>query len=371
MKKQINSLYIHIPFCKSICDYCDFAKLQYFRNFAVNYLSALKNEIDYYKINQTFETIYVGGGTPTSLDNDLLEQLLIMIQPFRDENTVEFTFECNVDNLNKEKLLLLKKYGVNRLSFGVESTDDRILKSINRTHSFNDVISAFNLAKELEFNNISADLILGLPNVTEKMLLNDISNLVKIGFNHISCYSLTVHEHTVFYLKNIKEPNQDYARNCYDLINDYLTKNGFEHYEISSWAKNNTYSLHNLCYWKNKQYYGLGLGVSGYIGNLRYTNTKNFQKYLKGDFIDYKEIVTSKDEEEYYILLNLRTKFGIDLNEYKKLFNDDFFYKYKDILTNYINNNLLKINESKTRIFPTYEGMMILDQIIVDLFTKF
>ena len=368
MKNQINSLYIHIPFCKNICDYCDFTKLQYFRNFAISYLEALKKEFNFYKIGQTFETIYVGGGTPTALDNDLLEDLLVMIQPFINKNNCEYSFECNVETLTKDKLILLKKYGVNRLSFGVESTDNRILKSIHRQHTFEDVINAYNIAKEVGFNNISADLILGLPNVSEKMLLNDISNLVNIGFNHISCYSLTVHEHTVFYSKHIQEPTEDFARNCYDLINDYLLKNGYDHYEISSWAKNNTYSKHNLCYWKNSHYYGLGLGASGYISDLRYSNTKNFQKYLKGEFVDYREKVTIKDNEEYFILLNLRTKFGINLDEYKKLFNANFLYKYKDIINKYIDNKFIIYNKEEGRLFPSYEGMMVLDQIIVDLF---
>ena len=219
MMKKINSLYIHIPFCESICDYCDFTKLQYFHNFAINYIKVLKQEIASKNINYKLKTIFIGGGTPTSLEDDLFEDLLSYLSTFVDNQT-EFSIEANPESLTISKLKLMKKYGVNRISIGVESTDDKILKSINRKHSFSDVKSAIKNARELGFDNINLDLILGLPNVTFNLLNKDIENILSLNPDHISCYGLTVHEHTVFYLNGIKPPKDDTLRKMYDLVNE-------------------------------------------------------------------------------------------------------------------------------------------------------
>lgn len=363
--KKINSLYIHIPFCESICDYCDFTKLQYFHNFAVSYINQLKNELDSLKINRRLKTIYIGGGTPTSLEDELFEKVLSFLVPYLDEN-YEFTVECNPESLSLNKIKLMKKYGVNRLSIGVESTDDRILKSINRKHTFLDVKNAVNLAKEIGINNINLDLILGLPNVSKSMLIKDVKNILSLDVNHISCYGLTVHEHTVFFNKNIEPPMDDELREMYDIVNELLHSKGYIHYEVSNWSKPNYYSRHNLTYWKDENYYAIGLGASGYIDNIKYTNTKNLTTYLKDYSIkDYQEEISKEDDETYYIMLNLRTIFGLNLREFSSIYNKDLYSLHRDYIDKCIKVGHLILENDILK--PSEEGLMILDQIILEL----
>ena len=364
-KNKVNSLYIHIPFCESICDYCDFTKLQYFRIFAKPYLKKLKEELSSLVENKELETIYVGGGTPTSLEDDLFLELLEIIKPYS-HSVKEYTFECNPESLSLKKIKLLKDYRINRISIGVESTDDKILKSINRHHTFNDVKKAINLLRENGISNINLDLILGLPNVTENMLKKDIKNILSLNPTHISCYSLTVHEHTVFSINEICPPTEEFAYLAYKMINEILCKNGYVHYEVSNWCKPNYQSKHNLTYWRNEQYYGAGLGASGYIEAIRYKNTTNLKEYLLGNNKKEEEIVGKKDLEEYQIMLNLRTNEGIDLDHFINIFNKDIYNSHKKVIDDYINQGYLKIENN--HLLATFDGMMILDKITLDLF---
>ena len=367
MMKKINSLYIHIPFCDSICDYCDFTKLQYFHNFAVKYIESLKQEIASKNISYKLKTIFIGGGTPTSLEDELFEDLLSYLSTQVD-NSTEYSIECNPESLTKTKLEIMKKYGVNRISIGVESTNNNILKSINRKHTFEDVQKAVELARSKGINNINLDLILGLPNVTFNLLEKDIENILSLNPNHISCYGLTVHEHTVFFINGIKPPKDDVLRRMYDLVNLRLTEAGYEHYEVSNWAKPDCECEHNLTYWRDEQYFGCGLGASGYEDSVRYTNTRNLHKYIK----DYKEkeseeVVTLSDDKTYYIMTNLRTKYGINLDCYKEKFNEDLLNKNREYLEKLFNSGLAYIQEETNSLICTYEGMMVLDQIILNL----
>lgn len=361
---DIHSLYIHVPFCEHLCDYCDFPKLQYFRTFAEKYIVSLKTELDSYQINHKLKTIYVGGGTPTALDDDLFEQLLKIIKPYS-EGVEEYTFEANPESLSEEKLLLMKEYGVNRISIGAESTDDQILASINRHHTFSDVKTAISSARKMGFDNLNVDLIIGLPHVSEVLFRKDLANILDLDVEHISLYSLTVHPHTVFSMKGVNEPKEDFARALYDIAEEALTKKGYVHYEISNWAKPGKESKHNFTYWKDEQYYGIGYGASGFVGNKRYTNTRNLEKYLSGQFIEESEIVNIKDDKVYFIMLNLRTNQGIDLVEYQTRFKEDLLESKKEDIQRFIKDRLLKIENH--RLIATYNGMMILDQIILEL----
>ena len=366
MKSNVYSLYIHIPFCEHLCDYCDFPKLQYFRTFAEKYLVTLKSELNSYNIDHELKTIYVGGGTPTALEDDLFEQLLQIINPYT-KGVEEYTFEANPESLSEKKLSLMKHYGVNRISIGVESTDDKILAFINRHHTFSDVKTAISSARKMGFDNLNVDLIIGLPHVSGALFRKDLVNILDLDVEHISLYSLTVHPHTVFSLKGIEEPEEEFARKLYDIAEETLKANGFIHYEVSNWAKPGRESKHNFTYWKDKQYYGIGYGASGYVGNVRYTNTRNLDKYLKGQYIEEKEIVTSEDDKTYFIMLNLRTNQGIDLKEYQNRFREELLKVKKTEIENFLDQDLLKIDEENHRLTPTYNGMMVLDQIILEL----
>lgn len=368
--KVVKALYIHIPFCERICDYCDFAKLQYFRIFAVDYLSSLKKEIDSYHINpDNIETIYVGGGTPTSLEDDLFLELLKTIEPYS-RRVKEYTFEANPESLSLTKLKMMKDFGVNRLSIGVESTNDKILKSINRGHTFQDVQNAVINAKKMGFDNLNVDLIIGLPQVSKALLIKDLDNILSLDVQHISCYSLTVHPNTVFFSKGIEEPNGDIAREYYDIVESKLKENGYIHYEISNWSKPGKESLHNYVYWKDEQYYGIGLGASGYIKDIRYTNTRSIQKYNQGKYVDQKEVVSLDDDKTYFIMLNLRTIRGLLFDEYQERFGEDFYQKNKEDIDELLKENLIVLDNKLGRIYPTYDGMMILDQIIMRFIEK-
>lgn len=367
MTNKPSSLYIHIPFCEHICHYCDFPKLQYFTSLAEKYLARLQEELVSLAIDHPLKTIYIGGGTPTSLEDTLFEKLLDMIQPYSKE-VEEFTIEANPESLSVPKLNLMRKYGVNRISLGVESTDDKILSLLNRHHTFNDVKVAIQNARKLGFDNINVDLILGLPQVNKSMLLNDINRLIGLEVDHISCYSLSIHPHTKFYLDGIKEVSEDYSRELYDLIVKRLNEEGYIHYEVSNWAKPGFFSLHNLTYWKDDQYYGIGLGASGFVDKYRYRNTNSINQYNDGHFLDSRELVTYEDDKTYYIMLSLRTVFGLSFVEYQKRFGEDFLSIHQKSIESFIDEGLLKIE--KKHLIPTYEGMMILDQIIVQFISE-
>ena len=354
MNKEPESLYIHIPFCNKICDYCDFTKLQYFRNFAVSYLAALKDELDSYHIKD-LKTIYVGGGTPTALEDDLFEELLEIIDTYTDK-VKEYTFEANPESLSLNKIKMLKSHGVNRVSIGVQTTNDKILKMVNRDHTFEQVKTAIKSLKENGIDNINVDLILGLPHTSENILKEDLKNILSLDVKHVSCYGLTVNPHTVLYNKGFKEPEGDLLRAYYDIVEEILTNHGFVHYEVSNWAKPGYQSEHNLTYWRNEQYYGCGLGASGYIKDIRYKNTVNLSQYLTRVFISEKEVASEKDKLTYQIMLNLRTTEGLDAS---------FVVNKKKEIDELISGGFL-IKEGN-RLKATYQGMMTLDQIILKL----
>ena len=356
-KNNPKALYIHIPFCETICDYCDFTKLQYFRNIATDYLKALQNElVNKVKNREWIETIYIGGGTPTALEDDLFEELLMMVEPFS-KNVKEYTIEANPESLSLNKIKMMVSHHINRVSIGVESTDDKILKAINRPHTFEDVKEAVSNLKKNGLTNINLDLILGLPNVSMKMLEKDINNILSLNPNHISCYSLTVNPHTVFYLNDIEPPSEDFAYDAYKMIDETLSKAGYEHYEVSNWARPGCRSEHNLTYWRNNAYYGVGLGASGYEGYIRYKNTSNLKKYLSGNLVEESEIVDSKSFKKYQIMLNLRTLEGLDCGVVSSKKNE---------IDKYIKSGHIVFKGN--RIVPTFDGMMILDKIVLDLF---
>ena len=197
------------------------------------------------------------------------------------------------------------------------------------------------------------------------MLEKDIKNILSLNPNHISCYSLTVHEHTVFYINKIEEPDEEYAYNAYKVINELLENSGYSHYEVSNWAKPGFESKHNLTYWYNKRYYGIGLGASGYIDNVRYKNTTNLEKYISNKNELEEEIVGLEDEKQYEIMLQLRTKFGLNLKDFQEKFGEDLYKLHKQVIDDYVARGYLVY--ANDTISPTFEGMMILDKIYLDL----
>lgn len=340
------SVYIHIPFCKHICTYCDFAKMYHDDKWIDNYLDSLENEIKTNYKGEDIKTIYIGGGTPSSLSIKDLNRLFDIIKLFKYKD-IEFTFECNVEDINDELLVLLKNNRVNRLSIGIETTNEKYLKFLGRTYSKSDIIKNIELSKNY-FENISVDLMYALPNETIDELKEDINFIKSFDIPHISTYSLIIEPHTVIYNKGIKNIDEDLDRKMYDLICNELSN--YNHYEISNFGKNGYESKHNLVYWNNENYYGFGLGAGGYINNTRYINTRNIVEYINGNYVLESNELTKDEIVENAFILGLRKINGINKIDFKNKYNLDI--DDLDIVNKLIKENKLiddginiKINE--------------------------
>ena len=317
MKSKITNCYIHIPFCNTICSYCDFCKLYYVDKYIDKYLDKLEEEINSIYQGEVLETIYIGGGTPSSLNIKQLERLFNILEVFKRSKDIEFTIESNFENITKEKLLLYKKYGINRLSFGLESIDENNLTFLNRNITKKKINNTINSCRSLGFNNINIDLIYALPVEDISILKNDLDYIFSLDIEHISTYSLMIEDHTMLKINNIESISEELDYEMYKLICKEMLNHNYEHYEISNFSKPGYYSKHNLCYWNNDNYYGFGLGASSYIDNKRITNTRSINKYLKGNYrLDIIEL-SNNDLIEYKIMLNLRKAEGISLKEVK------------------------------------------------------
>jgi len=310
-------VYIHIPFCKQICSYCDFPKMYYKDDWVDKYLLALEKEIKTYYKNEIISTIYIGGGTPTSLNTKQLEKLLKLTNLFNKDN-IEFTCECNID-VDLEQLKLLKKYGVNRISVGVQTINEKGLKLLNRTHSKEEVETKIKLIAKY-FDNINVDLIYAYLNQTIEDVKDDLNFILRLPITHLSAYSLIIEPNTKLYIDNIPSIDEDIDFKIYEIIKETLKNNDFVHYEISNYSKLGFESKHNLGYWDNLNYYGFGLGASGYINNIRYDNTKSLTKYLNSCYRFNEYSVSKQEEIENTFILGLRKIKGINKKQFEKRF---------------------------------------------------
>lgn len=363
LKSIVKSCYIHIPFCKKICSYCDFCKIFYNEALVDKYLISLEKEIDSLYKNEVLETIYIGGGTPSSLNLEQLEKLFKIINKLKKSSNTEYTIECNFETISEEKLNLFKKYGINRLSFGIESINETNQKLLERENKEEEIINVINLAKEKGFNNINVDLMYALPNETLEILNKDIEFVLSLDVEHISTYSLIIEEHTKLHINKTSNINDELDEEMYKLICKRLKENKYLHYEISNFSKIGKESKHNTCYWNNDEYYGFGLGASSYINNYRNTNTRSITEYLKDNYLKEKELVSKKDKEEYEILLNLRKSEGISLIEFKEKYKVNFLDKYK--VDSLIKNNFLKLENN--HIYIPEDKWYISNEIIVKI----
>src|SRR5574344_1054540 len=300
----MDAVYIHIPFCKSICSYCDFCKLLYNEKWIEEYLDVLNIEIKEKYNDEEIRTIYIGGGTPSSLSPRFLLKLFDIIKLFHLSLQCEFTFECNLNNIDTNLLTILKDNGVNRLSIGIESFNSKKLAFMHRNHSFLEAKEKISLCRQMGFNNINIDLIYGIPKESIHVLKQDLKKIIKLSPEHVSTYSLIIEDNTMISKLNPIDEDTDYE--MYKNIIRLLTKHDYLHYEISNFAKKGYESKHNSNYWLNNNYYGFGLGAHGYIGNVRYENTRNINNYLNKKII-LKQNVLSKEYDLFnYIMLGFR-----------------------------------------------------------------
>lgn len=360
---MIKSCYIHIPFCNKICSYCDFPKIYNIKKYVNSYLDSLEKEIDSIYKGEVLDTIYVGGGTPSSLDINELRKLFNIIKKLKVSNNLEYTIEGNFESTTKEKLDLYKEYGINRLSFGLESTNKNNLDFMERELNKEDVINKINYCKEIGINNINVDLIYAIPKETIDILKEDIEFIKELDIPHISTYSLIIEPHTLLSINNTHNIDEELDSKMYEYICKELKDIGYNHYEISNFSKEGYESKHNTCYWNNDYYYGFGLGTSSYIDNKRITNTRSITKYIEGKYKLDEEIINKHDEIEYEIILNLRKSTGINLtnfkNKYNKELNDLYNYNYL------LDNKFLELD--KDNLYIPENKWYISNEIIVEL----
>ena len=345
---MIKSCYVHIPFCEKICSYCDFCKMFYNKKIVDKYLDSLEEEIHTLYNGEELETLYIGGGTPSSLNIEQLERLFEILNIFEKNKNIEFTIECNFSNIDKEKLELFKKYGVNRLSFGLETTSKKQLDFLERREDLDNTRNIIELAKNMGFNNINVDLMYALPGEEISDLKKDLEVIYSLNIEHVSCYSLIIEEHTKLGIKNIENINEELDYEMYNVICDFMRDHGYKHYEISNFSKEGYHSRHNLVYWNNLEYYGFGMGASSYIDNRRCSNTRSINKYLNGEYLLEEEYLDLEDLVYYEVMLNLRKSDGIDLDKlYSKYRVNIDYHELVKLGLLKVNKNMLYIPEDK------------------------
>ncbi|MDF2699578.1 MAG: coproporphyrinogen oxidase [Haloplasmataceae bacterium] len=349
------NVYIHIPFCQRICHYCDFPKRVSKTEQIDEYLLALEKEIKMYQLREKLDTLYLGGGTPSILNEKQLHMLKRITSQFSFNNNYEFTIECNPEHITTEKVNFYKEMGVNRISLGVQTFNDRLLKLLNRGHKKTDVINAINIIKTSGINNVSIDLIYAIPMQTMENLKEDLEIIKTLDLTHISAYSLILEEKTVFEKmindKKMTLVDNEIEAEMFQFIMKNLKEIGFKHYEISNYAKNNYESKHNKIYWQNQTYYGFGMGASGYLGNIRYYNENHVQSYINK--IDQNQCpimnqdqLTLDDQIKEEMLLGFRLMDGIKIEEINNKYNINVLDYFKDQITQLLKKGWITIDQS-------------------------
>ena len=370
------SLYIHIPFCAQKCLYCDFPSFARKDHLRKAYIEALNKEIISLREkhnNLEINTIFIGGGTPSVLESDELEYLLKEVAKLNIAKDIEYSMECNPGNLTEEKLEVMKKYGVNRISMGLQAKQDNLLKGLGRIHNYKTFKENFLLAKKVGFNNINVDLMFGLPNQRLNEWEETLREIISLEPAHISAYSLIIEEGTAFYNlyenDKLKLPTEEEERKMYHLAKKILEENGFNQYEISNYAKEGKECRHNLAYWNMDNWIGVGSAAASYINGKRIKNISSVEKYInsineKREAVE--EIINNSknDNMEEFMFMGLRKINGIDENEFKNRFSMNINDVYGEILNKYIDEGLL-IRESG-RIFLSEKGIEISNIIMAD-----
>lgn len=367
------SLYIHIPFCKSKCWYCDFPSFCGKDNLMESYIKALGEEIDSKVLQYNIKTIFIGGGTPTYLSLEMLEQLKTHIKKLKLTSDVEFTVECNPGTLDKEKLRLLKSMGVNRLSIGLQAYDDSLLKSIGRIHNVDEFLKNYELARSIGFENINIDLMFALPNQTSEIWKESLIKVAKLNPEHISAYSLILEEDTKFYDFNnkgtLKLPEEDVERDMYESLLSILKDFGYNQYEISNFSKEGKECKHNIVYWSMGEYIGVGSSSASYIESTRYKNVEDVEEYIQKINTNketYKEKHRNliKEDVEEFMFMGLRKIKGIEEREFLNRFSKDIDSYYKNIINKHINAKFLKREDGYLKF--TSKGIQLSNYVLVD-----
>lgn len=354
-------IYIHIPFCKQKCYYCDFVSYSNKCSEVKEYIESLKKEIEEFDFsNYKVTSIYIGGGTPSYIDSiyiveilsELKEKLKCNLIEFKD---IEITIEVNPGTVDTKKLNDYKKSGINRLSIGLQSTKNDILKKIGRIHTYQEFLEIYKLARETGFKNINIDLMIGIPGQKIGDLKNTLQNIIKLEPEHISVYSLIIEENTPIekMLENgeIKLPDEDLERNMYWYVKNTLELNGYNHYEISNFAKLGKESRHNLNCWNQEEYIGFGVAAHSYLNGIRFSNTINVEEYIqhiennrKEENIQIEESQSLEDKKNEFMMLGFRKIQGVDIARFKEKFIDNPIFLYRENLNKLVEEGLIEVD---------------------------
>ncbi|WP_062552354.1 radical SAM family heme chaperone HemW [Peptoniphilus phoceensis] len=378
MKTNKISVYIHIPFCESRCHYCDFCSSLLNEENVKKYFEYLKKEINLqekFLKDKIIDTIFVGGGTPSSVDSKYITEIMEKLSNFQFSKNIEITIESNPNSLTREKAEAYFSSGINRISIGAQSFNDDILKRIRRIHKSTDIYKAIENARSAGFYNINLDLMLALPDQKFSDIKKSLEEIKKLDLPHISYYSLILEENTKLFLEHEKSPlsfpteNED--RKMYHYVVSELEKNGLKQYEISNFAKKGFECRHNMTYWKLRDYISFGLSASSNIGNKRYTNYYSFKDYYEAldrgeNPIAFSENLTKTDRMNEFIMMGLRLNSGVDLIEFEKKFKENFLKTYKREIEKNIKSNLILLDGDKIRL--TDMGRDLSNQVELDFF---
>lgn len=373
---MVSSLYIHIPFCATKCYYCAFNTYSFHKEHAKAYLDALQTEMTLYSPHtHPLKTIFIGGGTPSILSAETLKQLFHNIdRHFQICPDAEITVECNPGTVDSDKLRVMQDVGVNRLSFGLQSMHDETLRQLGRIHTVDEFLHSYRLTREQGFDNINIDLIFALPHQTMESWQYTLNETISLEPEHISAYNLVLEESTPFYdwwkSGELILPSDDLESDMFQWTIETLISHGYKHYEICNFAKPNREVKHNLVYWNNQEYVGLGVGASGYVDGIRYTNIKGIPPYIEALCQQKKPISDSErmaghTEKAETLMLALRKREGIHLVDYTKRFGEEIDVSFGDIIEKWMGLGLLEQNETYLRL--TQRGLFLANEVFVEL----
>mgnify|MGYP006068433937 FL=1 len=367
MDKNEIGIYIHIPFCMKKCFYCDFVSYANKEDMIEKYIKALEKEIKIkaeenklLKIN----TIYIGGGTPSFIDSKHIVYIINAIkESFNVKENAEITIEVNPGTVTKNKLEDYIKCGINRISIGLQTTNNELLKQIGRIHTYEQFLETYNLIRMVGFNNINVDLMLALPNQTIKDLEDSLNKVIMLKPEHISVYSLILEEKTKLYdlveSGKLELLDESIERNMYWKVKNILEQNGYKHYEISNFAKEGYESKHNLNCWNQEEYLGMGVAAHSYLNNKRYSNTENLEQYInklldeegiKNDIVTVHEEQTLEDKQKEYMLLGLRKIEGIKISDFKNKFVQNPIYIFRKELDKLVKEDLIQVEDNNIKL---------------------
>ena len=361
MKNKEVGIYVHIPFCKRKCDYCDFISYSNKDSKIEEYVESVKKEIELQKIKSEITTVYIGGGTPSYIESKYIKDIINEVKKKNISENAEITIEVNPGTVTLEKLKDYKSVGINRLSIGLQSAKNELLNQIGRIHDYEQFLETYNMARKVGFKNINVDLMLGLPNQRISDLKETLEKILELQPEHISVYSLIVEEGTPIANKieqgELELPEEELERNMYWYVKNTLELNGYKHYEISNFTKQGYESKHNVNCWNQQEYIGIGVAAHSYRDITRYSNTEQLGEYIRNVQREnlernriIHEIQKEDDAKKEYMLLGLRQIEGVKISRFKEKFGDNPIYLFRNELKKLVEEELINVDEDNIRL---------------------